>query len=297
MANQEKPAWFITGCSTGFGRELTKLLLAQGFRVVATARNAASLNDLVTGHDANALALSVDVTDRKSVHAGVTAATQKFGQIDVLVNNAGYGYLAAIEEGEDEPVRAMFETNVFGLVEMTKAVLPGMRSRRQGHIVNLSSIGGLVSFAGSGYYHATKFAVEGLSGSLRVELAPLGIKVLLVEPGPFRTDFAGRSIVVSKTEIPDYAETAGERRKQNRARSGKQPGDPVRAAQAIIDAVSAPDMPSHLVLGAPALELARKGLEDKKTRLRRLGSNGLGSGLPVTRTARAILVAGVATAK
>jgi NAD(P)-dependent dehydrogenase (short-subunit alcohol dehydrogenase family) len=264
MTNDAKPVWFITGCSTGFGRDLVTLLLAQGYRVVATARDVTKLTALVAGQEDHALALPLDVTDSKAITSAVAQAEARFGQIDVLVNNAGYGYLAAIEEGEDAPVRAMFEANFFGLVDMTKAVLPGMRARKRGHIVNLSSIGGLVSFGATGYYHATKFAVEGLSGSLAIELAPLGIKVVLVEPGPFRTDFAGRSIAQSKTEIADYAETAGLRRKQTFARSGKQQGDPVRAAQAIIDVVAAPHPPLHLLLGAPALELARKGLESKK---------------------------------
>jgi NAD(P)-dependent dehydrogenase (short-subunit alcohol dehydrogenase family) len=264
MTNDQGPVWFITGCSTGFGRELAGLLLTQGARVVATARDVAKLADLVEGHAETALALPLDVTDPAAVANAARQAEAKFGRIDVLVNNAGYGYLAAIEEGEDAPVRAMFETNVFGLVAMTKAVLPGMRARRHGHIVNLSSIGGLVSFAASGYYHATKFAVEGLSGSLAIELAPLNIKVTLVEPGPFRTDFAGRSIGQSKTEIDDYADTAGLRRKQTFARSGNQPGDPVRAAQAIIDVVASVNPPLHLLLGKPALQIARKNLEDKQ---------------------------------
>jgi short-subunit dehydrogenase len=154
----------------------------------------------------------------------------------VLVNNAGYGYLAAIEEGEDDEVRAMFETNIFGLIALTKAVLPGMRARRKGHIVNFSSIGGLVSFPATGYYHATKYAVEGLSESLAQELSPLGIKVLIVEPGPFRTDWAGRSIKQSKTRLPDYEQTAGKRRTETEARSGNQAGDPARGVQAIIKA-------------------------------------------------------------
>ena len=262
MADQEKPVWFITGCSTGFGRDMVSLLLAQGYRVVATARDVGKVEALADGHR-NALALALDVTDTQAVQDAVKAAQAKFGQLDVLVNNAGYGYLAAIEEGEDAPVRQMFETNVFGLVEVTKAVLPGMRARRSGCIVNLSSIGGLISFAATGYYHATKFAVEGLSGSLAIELAPLGIKVMVVEPGPFRTDFAGRSIGASKTEIADYAQTAGVRRQQTFARDGKQQGDPVRAAQAIIDAVASPETPRHLVLGAMALDLARKDLAAK----------------------------------
>ncbi len=260
----DSPVWFITGCSTGIGRELALLLLKQGYRVAATARDASKIDDLVRTHADTALALRLDVTDKASITAAVKEAESRFGQIDVLVNNAGYGYLAAIEEGEDEAVRRMFDTNVFGLVDVTKAVLPGMRARRRGHIVNISSIGGLVSFAATGYYHATKFAVEGLSGSLAIELAPLNIKVTVVEPGPFRTDWAGRSLASSKVKIEDYAETAGVRRKQTAERSGKQQGDPVRAAQAIIDVVAAEDPPRHLLLGRPALDLARKDLELKK---------------------------------
>jgi len=281
MTQQNAPVWFITGSSTGFGYELAKLLLDQGFRVVATARDKAKLSDLVKGHDGAALALALDVTDKKSVLAAVAAAETKFGRIDVLVNNAGYGYLAAIEEGEDGPVRQMFETNVFGLVEVTKAVLPGMRARRSGSIVNLSSIGGLISFAATGYYHATKFAVEGLSGSLALELAPLGIKVMVVEPGPFRTDFAGRSIVMSNTVIPDYAETAGIRRKQTAERNGKQQGDPIRAAQAIIDAVASPNSPAHLLLGAPALALARQDLAAKTQEFDAWEATTLGADYPL----------------
>ncbi|ABE30287.1 short chain dehydrogenase family protein [Paraburkholderia xenovorans LB400] len=264
MTNEEKPVWFITGCSTGFGRELAVLLLEQGFRVVATARDASKLADLVASHKDRALALPLDVTDADAIVHAVKQAEARFGQIDVLVNNAGYGYLAAIEEGEEAPVREMFDTNVFGLVNVTKSVLPGMRARKRGHIINLSSIGGLVSFAATGYYNATKFAVEGLSGALAIELAPLGIKVTVVEPGPFRTDFSGRSIGKSKIEIDDYAETAGARRKMSLALSGKQPGDPVRAAQAIIDVVASSNPPLHLLLGAIALDLARKDLENKK---------------------------------
>ena len=158
-----------------------------------------------------------------------TRRSNAFGRIDALVNNAGYGYLAAIEEGEDEAVRAMFETNVFGLIDMTKAVLPVMREQRSGLIVNVSSIGGITSQAATGYYHGTKYAVEGISESLALEVKPLGIDVLIVEPGPFRTNWAGPSIKQSATHIDAYAATAGERRKQVGARSGKQPGDPARA--------------------------------------------------------------------
>jgi NAD(P)-dependent dehydrogenase (short-subunit alcohol dehydrogenase family) len=264
MTQQQSPVWFITGCSTGFGKELAKLVLARGWRAVVTARNPDRLTGLVSGHKENALALQLNVTDRAQIAQAVRQAEERFGRIDVLVNNAGYGYLAAVEEGEDDQIRAMFETNFFGLVALTNAVLPGMRKRRSGHIVNFSSIGGLVSFAATGYYHATKYAVEGLSESLSIEVAPLGIKVLIVEPGPFRTDWAGRSLLESKIVIDDYAQTAGERRRQTRERSGKQQGDPARAAEAIIEAVGSANPPLHLLLGKPALELGYKKLEAVK---------------------------------
>ena len=264
MTQQQSPVWFITGCSTGFGKELARLVLDQGWRAVVTARHLDRLTGLASGHEENALAVQLDVTDRAQIALAVRQAEEKFGCIDVLVNNAGYGYLAAMEEGEDEQIRAMFETNFFGLVAMTNAVLPGMRQRRSGHIVNFSSIGGLVSFAATGYYHATKYAVEGLSESLSIALAPLGIKVLIVEPGPFRTDWAGRSLLESGTVINDYDSTAGERRRQTHERSGRQQGDPVRAGKAIIDAVGSQNPPLHLLLGKPALEMGYRKLEALK---------------------------------
>jgi len=176
MPQQDSPVWFITGCSTGFGKELARLVLARGWRAVVTARKPKQLRELVAGNE-NALALQLDVTKPFEINEAVEQAESKFGRIDVLVNNAGYGYLAAIEEGRDNEVRDMFETNFFGLVNLTNAVLPGMRARRSGHIINISSIGGLLSFAATGYYHATKFAVEGMSESLAIEVKPLGIKV------------------------------------------------------------------------------------------------------------------------
>jgi NAD(P)-dependent dehydrogenase (short-subunit alcohol dehydrogenase family) len=260
MMNRDNPVWLITGCSTGFGRELARLVLARGWRAVVTARDPSTLADIAAGHQARALVLPLDVTRRTQIDEVVAQAKQRFGRIDVLVNNAGYGYLAAIEEGEDEAVRAMFETNVFGLVDMTKAVLPVMRQQRSGLIVNISSIGGIMSFAATGYYHGTKFAVEGISESLALELKPLGIDVLIVEPGPFRTNWAGSSIKQSATHIADYAATAGERRKQVEARSGQQAGDPVRGAQAIIDAALSDTPPLRLLLGKAALDLARRKL-------------------------------------
>ena len=261
MATTDAPVWFITGCSTGFGRELALKVLERGWRLVATARKPEQIQDLVSGHEDHALAVKLDVTKADEIEAAVKAAEAKFGRVDVLVNNAGYGYISAIEEGDDTQIREQFETNVFGLIALIKAVLPGMRGRRRGNIVNVSSIGGLVSFAATGYYHATKYAVEGLSESLAIEVTPLGLHVTLVEPGPFRTDWAGRSIIESKTEIPDYAETAGKRREQTRERSGNQVGDSVRAAEAIIAAVTSEKPPLRLLLGAPALELAYAKLD------------------------------------
>lgn len=265
MRNQTNPVWFITGCSTGFGRELAKLVLARGWRAVVTARDVTTVQGLIEGCEDRAVAVALDVTKSSQIDAAVALAESKFGTIDVLVNNAGYGYLAAIEEGEDEAVRAMFEANVFGLVNMTKAVLPVMRRQRSGMVINVSSIGGLTSFAATGYYHGTKYAVEGISESLAIEVRPLGIDVMIVEPGPFRTNWAGPSIKQSATQISDYAATAGERRKQTEARSGNQAGDPVRAAQAIIDASMSAEPPLRLLLGKMALELARKKLSTMKT--------------------------------
>ena len=261
MEQAQSPVWFITGCSTGFGKELAKLVLDRGWRAVVTARKPEQLQELVAGHEDTALSVQLDVADKTQVKAAVQQAEERFGRIDVLVNNAGYGYLAAVEEGEEDQIRAIFETNFFGLVELTNAILPGMRKQRSGNIVNVSSIGGLTSFAATGYYHATKYAVEGLSESLSIEVAPLGIKVTIVEPGPFRTDWAGRSLLESKTVIEDYDQTAGERRRQSRARSGQQQGDPVRGAEAIIEAVTSENPPLRLLLGKPALELANKKLE------------------------------------
>jgi NAD(P)-dependent dehydrogenase (short-subunit alcohol dehydrogenase family) len=251
--------WLITGSSTGFGRILAEILLKRGERVVVTARNPDQIQDLVAGYKETGLALPLDVTQAQQVAAAVAAAEKFFGRIDVLVNNAGYGYLSAVEEGDEHEIRAMFETNFFGLVAVTKAVLPGMRARRTGHIVNISSIGGLVANPSTGYYSATKFAVEGLSEALAKEVEPLGIRVTAVEPGPFRTDWAGRSLKVTKAS-PDYVDTAGARSRQIAERSGNQPGDPVRAAEAIITIVEADQPPRNLFLGKIALDMAQEKL-------------------------------------
>jgi len=259
-ASTEQSVWFITGCSTGFGRELAKQLLARGNRVVVTARKPQALAQFA-GLE-NALVQKLDVTEPADVVAAVHAAEAHFGRIDVLVNNAGIGYFAAVEEGEDTEIRRMFDINLFGLAAVTRAVLPGMRKRRHGFIVNFSSIGGLRSFPAIGWYNATKFALEGLSEALWQEVEPLGIRVMLVEPSGFRTDWAGRSADESKAQIPDYAATAGAGRAGVRAVSGKQAGDPVRAVEAIIKVVEGPNPPHHLLLGNDAYEGAISKLAD-----------------------------------
>lgn len=242
--------WFITGCSTGFGRELARRVLARGARAVLSSRDKAGVADLAQGHADRCLTLDLDVTDSAQIGAAVQAAQARFGRIDVLVNNAGYGYQAAVEEGDDREIRAMFDTNVFGLFAMTRAVLPGMRERRSGYVMNITSVAGLVGFAGSGHYAASKHAVEGWSDALAAEVAPLGIRVTCIEPGPFRTDFAGRSLRQTPTRIADYEATAGVRLRGTVEGSGQQPGDPARAAEAMLLVSEHPDPPRHLVLGS-----------------------------------------------
>jgi NAD(P)-dependent dehydrogenase (short-subunit alcohol dehydrogenase family) len=250
MTQSSTPVWFITGCSTGFGRDLAKLVLDRGWRAVVTARDADRVSDLVAGAGDRALALALDVTNAGQVTDAVKAAQDRFGRIDVLVNNAGYGYQTSVEEGEEDKIRAQFDANVFGLFALTRAVLPAMRAQRSGHVINITSVAGLVGFPGSGYYAASKHAVEGWSDSLAAEVGPLGIRVTCVEPGPFRTDWAGRSLIQTPSRIPDYAETAGARLKATSQKSGTQAGDPVRAAQAMIDLTANASPPRHIVLGA-----------------------------------------------
>lgn len=250
--------WLITGCSTGLGRSLAEAVIAAGHNAVVTARDASKVADLAQQHPDRVLGLALDVTDPDQVSEAVHQAEEKFGGIDVLVNNAGYGYRAAVEEGDEPDIRTLFETHVFGVVSLLKAVLPGMRSRRSGAIVNISTIGVQIQPAGSGYYAASKAALEGLSGALHDELKPLGISVTVVEPGAFRTDFAGRSLTQSTTVIDDYADTAGKRRKEAGTGHGTQPGDPAKAAQAILTAVESDEPPAFLLLGTDALTTYRR---------------------------------------
>jgi len=249
--------WLITGCSTGLGRALAIRALQKGYRAVVTARDAQSVQDIVSAHPHSSKALALDVADPAQVERAVAQAEETFGHIDVLVNNAGYGYLAAVEEGEEPEVRALFETNFFGLVALIRRALPGMRQRGYGHIVNVSSVGGLIGNPGSGYYNATKFAVEGLSEALSKEVQPLGIRVTVIEPGPFRTDWAGRSLKQTRNALAAYASTAGARRAEITGRSGRQPGDPMRAGDAIIKAVQSDSPPLNLILGQDGLARVR----------------------------------------
>lgn len=259
-----KKVWLITGCSTGFGRSLAIEALAQGYRVAVAARKTGDVQDIVQGYPETAIAVQLDVTIPEQRTAAVQTTLDQFGQIDVLVNNAGIGYFAAIEESEEAEIRRMFEINVFGLAMMTQEVLPHMRKRKSGHILNVSSIGGLRSFPGVGFYNATKYAVDGFSEALSKEVSPLGIKVTIIAPSGFRTDWAGRSAKDTTVKIDDYASTAGKNAGDIRGYSGNQPGDPVRAAKAMIQVTETEQPPLRLLLGVAALKGARAKLEELK---------------------------------
>lgn len=244
--------WFITGCSTGFGRELARQVLDRGYKAVVASRKISDVADIVAMHPENAIAVQLDVTRKEEVKSSVDRAIDIFGTVDVLVNNAGIGYFGAIEESEEEEVRRMFEVNFFGLAALTREVLPVMRGKRSGCIINISSIGGFVGFPAVGFYNATKFAVAGYSEALAKELAPLGVQVTVVCPSGFRTDWAGRSAHDSKTVISDYRSSAHQNQATIRDNSGKQPGDPARAAAAIIQVAENDRPPLYLFLGGGA---------------------------------------------
>jgi NAD(P)-dependent dehydrogenase (short-subunit alcohol dehydrogenase family) len=253
--------WLVTGASTGFGRELVEYLLAQGARVVATARKVDGLKELETRYPETALVVALDVTDERQVETAVSTVLKRFGRLDVLVNNAGYGMVGAVEESAEGEYRPMFETNVFGLIRVTQAVLPQMRRQGSGHIVNVSSIGGLVATPGFGLYNATKFAVEGLSEALVQELKPLGIGVTIVEPGPFRTKFLGKAGGEAERRIPEYDQTAGKMRAYFTEQDGLQPGDPQKAVEAMVKAVEAEHPPLHLLLGGSTIPRVKAKIE------------------------------------
>jgi NAD(P)-dependent dehydrogenase (short-subunit alcohol dehydrogenase family) len=253
--------WLITGASSGLGGALARAVLDRGDAAVVTARSTDKLQGLVEAYPDTALAVALEIGDHDQVVAAVEQATTRFGGVDVLVNNAGHGYRAAVEEADTDEVDEVFATNFFGPVDLIKQVLPQMRERRSGTIVNVSSIGAPRSNPASGYYTATKAALEGMSDALNREVSPLGIRVVVVEPGAFRTDFAGRSLLQSRRVIDDYADTAGRRRKEADNTHGTQQGDPDRAARVIIDIVNGDEAPFRLLLGSDAITIVREEMQ------------------------------------
>jgi len=247
--------WFITGASRGFGLEITREALSRGDSVVASARNPQAVLDAIPDAADRLLAVAMDVGDPAQITAAVDAAIARFGRIDALVNNAGRGLVGSVEETSDEEIRAIFDVNVFGLLAITRAVLPHMRSRGTGLVVNLSSVGGFVAWPGWGAYAATKFAVEALSEAMTHELAPLGIRSVAIEPGPFRTNFLdGSSLAFTRDVIEDYASTAGAARTWATDSNYGQQGDPLKAAKIIVDLADRQDLPERIQLGANAFE-------------------------------------------
>lgn len=259
--------WLITGCSTGFGRALAEAVLKKGDSLLATARKPEQLRALIDHYPETAKAVRLDVTLSQDVQAAVDAAIVTFGRIDVLVNNAGYGLIGALEEVSDADIRQQFEINFFGALRLMRAVLPLMRQQGSGHIVNLSSAAGFVGFGGSSIYCGTKFALEGTSEALAKEVKSFGIKVTLIEPGAFRTDFNGRSLAAAKQPIHAYAPVSGTSLQWFKEIDGKQPGNPAKGAQAIIQAVESPNPPMRLALGTDAMSLIQEKLESVKTDL------------------------------
>ena len=249
--------WLITGCSTGIGREIARAALEAGHCVVVTARRRETVADFVDTFGDRAVAVALDVTDKDQIAAAVAAADDAFGGIDVLVNNAGYGYMSAVEEGDDAEVRKLFDTNYFGVVDTIKAVLPAMRTRKSGHIVNISSMTGLVANPPNAYYSSTKFALEALTEALAQEVGPLGIRVTAIEPGAFRTDWARRSMQESSTPIGDYDDGVGTRKTLIKEFADHLPGDPRKVAEAVLTVTALDDPPLRLLLGRDVLKAVR----------------------------------------
>ena len=260
MKKTNNKVWLITGCSTGFGRAFATRALEAGYSVAVASRKKSDIEDIVSKFPETSLAVTLDVTKPTEIQSAVKATIERFGQIDVLINNAGIGYFGAIEESEEAEVRRMFELNFFGLANLTKEVLPLMRSQKSGHIINVASIGGLYSFPALGFYNATKYAVDGYSEALSKEVAPLGIKVTIVAPGGFRTDWAGRSANETPGQIADYKDTANATQAWLRSVDGNQAGNPVKAAEAVIKVVESKNPPLRLLLGKDAVEISKEKL-------------------------------------
>ncbi len=256
--SEKQKVWLVTGTSSGLGRSFVKAIVENGDCVVATARNKEAILDLEALNPGQVMAMALDVTERAQIKQAVQTVLKTVGRVDVLVNNAGYGYRAAIEEGIDEEVELLFRTNFYGPVALIKAVLPYMRQQKSGAIINISSVAAVNTFAGSGYYGASKCALEGISSALKKEVEPLGIKVMVVEPGAFRTNFSGRSLKQTSVSIRDYAGTASLRRIENDRSHGTQCGDPDKGAKLIVEAIRAENPPLKFILGADAWEVYRQ---------------------------------------
>ncbi|MGV2292396.1 oxidoreductase [Trinickia sp. YCB016] len=267
MSNPQSKVFLITGANSGFGRALAEAALADGHRVVGTVRNADALEAFNRLDPERALGKLLDVTDTDAVHRVVAEIEADFGPIDVLVNNAGYGHEGLLEESTLDQLRKQFDVNVFGAVAMIHAVLPHMRKRRAGHILNVTSMGGIITFPGLGIYHGSKFALEGISEALAKEVKSLGIAVTAVEPGAFRTDWAGRSLVRAERTIADYDEVFNPIRERRRKLDGNQPGDPAKAARAMLKLVASENPPMHLLLGRDAVTLVREKLSALKAEI------------------------------
>lgn len=256
----DSPVWLITGCSSGLGRALAARVLARGHRLIATARQPETLDELVAADPSRCRALALDVADASQVAPVVAQAAEIFGRLDVVVNNAGYGLVGAVEEYDEAQITRNFETNFFGALRVIRAALPILRAQRRGHFVNISAAAVIANYAGFSIYGATKWALEGLSESLAAEVRPLGIKVTIVQPGPFRTEFISRSLERASASIPDYDPSSGKFRRFLETMNGRQPGDPAKAADAIIAAVESDNPPLRLVLGKYAIDKTRRKL-------------------------------------
>ena len=281
--------WLVTGCSTGFGRHLSELVLAKGDKLVATARDPGKL-DFLSGDDV--LKCKLDVTDQSQIDAAVAAAVERFGRIDVLANNAGYGVMGGIEEVVMDDLRRQMEVNFFGAVMVLRGVLPVMRKQRSGHVLNVSSVAGLTSGATFGFYAATKFALEAVSEAVAAETAPLGIQVTLIEPGPFRTDFHGRSLDLSGERIADYAETVGAGVTRIKGFDGAQDGDPRRAVELMWQVTRLDDPPLRLPMGSKAIDRIYEKLDHVRADVQRFEASGRSADAPAGDTGPPVPLSG-----
>ena len=255
--------WLITGCSSGIGRGIAKAVLKHGDNAIVTARNISTVADIVENYPDTAIAVPLDITNKESIAGAVKAAADNFGGVDILVNNAGYGYRSSVEEGEEESVNLLFNTNFFGPIELIKQVLPYMRAQKNGAILNVSSIAAARSGVGSGYYASSKAALELMTDGLMKEVAPLGIKVMTVEPGAFRTKFYDTSLKGTQKQIEDYADTAWKTRKENIVDNQDQPGDPDKAGEVIYETIQKENIPKRLLLGSDAVRIVSAEMKER----------------------------------